>query len=243
MRIIIVISFFVSAAHCFHPKHSRPEDVKSAFDVIAWVGMHDLLKLNEKGSMSRYVINIEIHPDWKPTSHSFDADIALLHLEKIVDLTQMEFVRTVCLPPSNQDELTGYGFAVGYGTSERSEADGEKHDSTPNEVKLPIVPLSQCIEEHMFDQMLSNRTFCAGFLNQGKAVCEGDSGGGLYQYDYSTKSFILIGIISASPNEPSGGCNIDTYSMYTKVSSYVPWIHERIDQSEWTYVNLSITDE
>jgi secreted trypsin-like serine protease len=240
---VAIIFGSVSAAHCFIPKHSRPEDIKSEFDIYVAVGKHNLLKENEEGSAVHDVERVYIHPDWNRTSLSYDADIAVLHLETDVDLTRSKSVRTICLPPPNEREVTGSGIAVGYGVSERSVADRERHDSTPNEVKLSIVPQSKCVEEYMFDQISSHRTFCAGVLKQEKNVCQGDSGGGFYQYDRSTRRSILIGIISASPSEISGGCNINTYSMYTDVSKFVGWIDEVVKKSDWTFVKLSITDE
>jgi hypothetical protein len=39
---------------------------------------------------------------------------------------------------------------------------------------------------------------CGGFVNQTKAACNGDSGGGFIQHDWTKKRFEFVGIISAS---------------------------------------------
>jgi secreted trypsin-like serine protease len=228
-----------SAAHCFENKGRREEDVKSAKDIVAWVGKHNLDRKNETGSVAHYVGELIIHEDWEHNGYDFDADIALLLLKTEVDLTQEQFVWIVCLPTPSQGEVTGNGTVVGFGVSERSEADGEKHDSTPNELTLPAVTQDECSKNHNLHGMSSNRTFCAGFENQGKSACKGDSGGGFYQYDYGSKSYILAGIVSSSPRDRSGGCNINDYSVFTDVSKFVGWIQEKM-KIEWTYVKLSV---
>jgi secreted trypsin-like serine protease len=90
-------------------------------------------------------------------------------------------------------------------------------------------------------ELSSNQTFCAGFVGQGKTACKSVNGGGFYQLDRSTKSHILAGIISGSPKDPSGGCNTNTYSLFTDVSKFVGWIQKKMKEIEWTYVELSLS--
>jgi secreted trypsin-like serine protease len=186
---------------------------------------------HERGSKAHEVRELIIHEDWKHDGDNFDADIALLVLKTEVDLTQRQYVRIVCLPPANQGEVTGDGTVVGFKRS-------TDEDSTSNEVTLPAVAQAQCFEaDDRFHELSSNRTFCAGFVNQGKSACKGDTGGGFYQLDRSTRKHILAGIVSASPRDPSGGCNTNTYSVFTDVSKFVEWIKEKME-IEWTYVKL-----
>jgi secreted trypsin-like serine protease len=176
------------AAHCFQEKHSREEDVKSAKDVVAWFGKHNLQVEDEVGSVVHEVGELFLQKDWKHFEDDYDADIALLLLKTEVDLKQRQFVRIVCLPTPSQSEVIGNGTVVGFGVSKRSEADVKRHDSTPNELILPAVSHARCFEAgNRLHEMSSNQTFCAGFINQGKSVCKEDSGGGFYQYNRSTK--------------------------------------------------------
>jgi secreted trypsin-like serine protease len=204
--------------------------VKSAKDIVAWVGKYNLEQKNETGSVAHDVGKLIIHEDWKYDEDDFDANIALLLLKTEVDLTQRQFVRIVCLPPASQGEVTGDGTVVGFGISARSEANREAHDSTPSELTIPAVTQAQCFAaDYRFHILSSNRTFCAGFVNQGKSVCRGNSGGGFYQFDRSTRGYTLAGIVSASFSDPLGDCNTNTYSVFTDVSKFVSWIQEKME--------------
>jgi secreted trypsin-like serine protease len=155
--------------------------VISLKDVVAWFGEHNLQVEDEVGSVAHDIDELIIHEDWKHNEGNYDADIALLLLKTEVDLKQRQFVRIVCLPTPSQSEVIGNGTVVGFGVSKRS-ADVKRHDSTPNELILPAVSHARCFEAgNRLHEMSSNQTFCAGFINQGKSVCKGDSGGGFYQ--------------------------------------------------------------
>lgn len=178
------------------------------------------------------VWEIIIHEDWDYDSEEFDADISLVVLE--TEVSRGLSVRIVCLPAASQAEVSGTGSVVGWGVSRRSDANGDPHDSTPNELELPAVPQSQCFEaDRNFIIASSNRTFCAGYVNQDKAACKGDSGGGFFLFDRSTKSFNLAGIVSASLIDPKlGPCRTDTYSIFTDVGKFVGWIGEKMEKTK-----------
>jgi secreted trypsin-like serine protease len=192
---------------------------------------------NEEGSIAHEIRELILHEDWKHDGDNFDADIAILLLETEVNLTQRQFVRIVCLPTSSQGEVTGDGTIVSFGHS-------IDEDLTPNELTLPAVTQAQCFEaDSRLRELSSNRTFCAGFVNQSKSICKGDSGGGFYQLDRSMESQILAGIVSGSPNDPSGGCNINIYAVFTDVSKFVWWIQEKMKEIGRTYVKLKFVKE
>jgi secreted trypsin-like serine protease len=197
------------------------------------VGKHNLDREGERGSAAYQVIRLTLHEDWKHETDDFDADIALLTLDTKVDLTNRQTVRIVCLPQSSTSEVTGMGTVVGWGISERSLADREQHDSKPNKLELPAVTKQQCFASNdstadQLDLASSERTFCAGFVNQNKSACKGDSGGGFYVYDRSKKTYNVAGIVSSSLPEESGGCRTDTYSIFTDVSKFIDWIHAKM---------------
>jgi secreted trypsin-like serine protease len=196
-------------------------------DVVAWVGQYFLERENERGSIAYDVDNFIVHEDWKYDEDNYDADIALILLARKVNLDQRKFVD---LPAPSQGEVTVDGTVVSFGHL----TDG---DSTPNELTIPAVTQAQCFEaDYRLRELSSNRTFCAGFVNQGKSVCKGDTGGGFYQLDRSTERHTLAGIVSASL---SGGCNINTYSVFTDVSKFTEWIQEKMEEIEWTYVEFT----
>jgi secreted trypsin-like serine protease len=219
----------LSAAHCFFEKYSgertRPHQV------VAWVGKHNLLDNEEERAKAHRVSKIVLHEDWDLDPDSFDADVVLLLLDEKVDLSRSSFVGVVCLPPSSSGPVIGNGTMSGWGVSEWSEANKKTHSMTPNDLKLPAVTNDQCTDANdRFHELISNRTFCAGFVNQNKSACQGDSGSGFWQFDRTQKGFSLIGIVSGSIK--SGGesaCNINTYSVFSDVGKFVDWINENVE--------------
>jgi secreted trypsin-like serine protease len=163
-------------------------------------------------------------------------------LDKKVDLSRRFIVGVVCLPPSSSEPVTGNGTMSGWGVSEWSIANKKDHSITPNDLKLPAVTNEQCTDaDDRFDDLISGRTFCAGFVNQGKSVCQGDGGGGFWQFDKTTRRFNLAGIISGTLYNPLNECNINTYSVFTDVAKFVDWINERVEKtkdSKWQGVEF-----
>jgi secreted trypsin-like serine protease len=212
-------------------------DDKPAHYVIAHVGRHNLAE-DEQNSVAHKVWEIVLHEDWNFTSNDYDANIALLVLETEVNI---ENVGIVCLPPVSQDEVSGNGTVVGWGISEWSEANRKRHSSTPNEMQLAVVPSHRCFTDNSELPIISsNRTFCAGFMNQSKSVCQGDSGGGFYQYEYSSRRFNIVGITSSSVSDHSG-CSSNTYSAFTDVSKFTDWIERNMKEMkevEWKDVEF-----
>ena len=106
-------------------------------------------------------------------------------------------------------------------------------------LKVPLKSDDDC-NENLTDDVIEYMTddkLCAGFLNSSKpfcsfgiindveilgtSVCQGDSGGGLVaRYK---KRYYIIGIVSVSPRgeSASGGCNSQTYTLYTRFSYYI----------------------
>ena len=161
-------------------------------------------------------------------------------LQSKVDLSDPMKVAIVCLPSASDEEYKGTGTVVGWGISEASDDNREHFDSTPNEVELPSVTQTQCEEAgNGFHTASSNRTFCAGYLDQGKSACVGDSGGGFVAYDRFTRSYNLAGIVSSSPTDKtSRSCN---YSIFTDVGKFASWIRKnkkKTEKMEWKNVEF-----
>jgi secreted trypsin-like serine protease len=128
---------------------------------------------------------------------------------------------TICLP-ENSSPLSGDGLIVRWSDSE-----------TPSELQLPTVPNDVCFaEEPKLAEISSHRTFCAGFKNQGKSACQGESGGGFFKFESSTSRFTLVGIISTSLHNPFGSCRLDTYSVFTDVGKFVDWIELKMEETK-----------
>lgn len=83
----------LTAAHCVQEKgQTFPLDAR---DVIVLVGRHNLSMRAERGSTTREISEIFLHPDWDPFSSRYDADVAVLVMEAAVKFSA--FVQPVCL--------------------------------------------------------------------------------------------------------------------------------------------------
>jgi secreted trypsin-like serine protease len=219
------------AAHCFKPKYSGI--TKTSFEINAWVGKQNLHQPDETFSKPLEVWVILVHEDWDYTAQDFDADIAILVLKTEVDLSRPSKVGVVCLPQPTSNPVTGNGYIVGWGLNEWTEANRELHSITPKELRLPVVTNEVCFEaDERLEYLTSPRTFCAGFEDQEKSACSGDSGGGFFQLDRITKSYILSGIVSSSLRDIAGGCRKDIYSVFTNVVDFADWIQLKMQETE-----------
>ncbi|RZC37544.1 Trypsin domain containing protein [Asbolus verrucosus] len=63
------------------------------------------------------------------------------------------------------------------------------------------------------------RPTATGFVR--KTVCKGDSGGGLVFKNRIDGRYYIEGIVSLSPQSPTGGCDSQQFALYTKVGQYV----------------------
>ncbi|GMS77941.1 hypothetical protein PENTCL1PPCAC_116, partial [Pristionchus entomophagus] len=74
------------------------------------------------------------------------------------------------------------------------------------------------------------KQLCAGSYFHGTGA--GDSGGPLHVQD-SAGNFVQVGITSFGANSPEGLIDQETYpGVYTRVSSFVPWIQSLIGYEE-----------
>jgi secreted trypsin-like serine protease len=187
----------------------------------------------ERGAKAHRVHTIMIHENWDFESNSFDGDVALLLLDGNVDLSDRYSVGIVCLPSSSSGPVIGNGTVAGWGVSEWATANTKGHSITPNDLELPAVTNEECTNANVrFFELISNRIFCAGFVNQGKAACKGDSGGGFLQYDITARRFNLAGIVSGTLYNSMNECEINTYSVFNDVRKFVDWINEGVEKTK-----------
>lgn len=186
------------------------------------LGSHNLSVRVEKGRSYVGVDRIEIHPDWNPSSESYDADIAILTLSDDISFTR--YIKPICLPSLNTSiEVIADGFVVGHGKSE----DETKHyEDVQKFIKIPIHKSNEeCFYTNEFLLKLSSiRTFCGG-SRDGSGVCMGDSGNGLFVNHFGL--WYLRGIVSASlftNNE----CDLYNYSIFTNILKFRDWIYDKI---------------
>lgn len=211
----------ISAAHCINTstKNYQPHEV------LLWLGRYSLIDWSEEGAISSNIQRIVIHSDYKRQRESYDADIAILIMEKHV--TYSEYIRPACLwsETTSIQSIEGLkGTVVGWG----KDGTDKVVSNIPKKINLPIVNSITCVQtsESLF-KAVSNRTFCAGTL-EGDGPCHGDSGGGLTLY--RNNRWILRGIVSAGLSDAnSGACKLMDYVVFTDVSLFRTWIQSNID--------------
>ncbi|XP_070501422.1 uncharacterized protein [Chironomus tepperi] len=203
----------VTAAHCIQDKHVKKPTL--AREIIVQLGTYDLAQKVEVGRISHAVQSVNMHPDWNTLTQAFDADIAVLVLDPVVNFS--EFIQPICLV---QTLSASTGVVVGYGKSE----DGTKiHENIPKMIQTPIHSNEDCfLKNYLLAKLSSRRTFCGG-TGTGVGVCRGDSGSGLFVDDGTT--YYLRGVVSSSLIGGPYGCDVDTYSVFTDVTKYIDWIN------------------
>ena len=225
----------VSAAHCFQTKYRSRLTPKEHVNVF--VGKHNLSVEDERNAKLYEVQQIIIHPDWNYTERKYIADISLIVLFDEVTFTDV--VRPICLPmPSNEDPF-GFGTVVGWGLSEYSGLLKTRMDPTPNELETPIVSAKECFNDFpKLAEITSMQSFCAGYRDQTKSVCSGDSGGGLFSIHSESGRYYVKGIVSAALLEDKT-CNKEVYSIFTDVASFSKWIKDLLEESlVWNEIGI-----
>ncbi|KAG1682700.1 Limulus clotting factor C [Nymphon striatum] len=214
-------NWIMVAAHCVtHPKGT---DVIRPTEFQIYFGKHYRNDSSDDEYVQRrFVSEIHVNPTYDPIT--FDSDIALMKLNKPVELTSR--VRPVCLPTfkSANDHLVEgqIGVVTGWGALENN-----LYPEELQQAKVPVVSNSQCVEDYRSEGLpltVTDYMFCAGY-EEGKAdACSGDSGGPIVFQDRSTHKWIQEGIVSwGSPN----GCgNKNQYGGYTRVERFLEWIQE-----------------
>ncbi|XP_018414522.1 PREDICTED: mannan-binding lectin serine protease 2-like [Nanorana parkeri] len=166
---------------------------------------------------------IYIHPSYKHDD-TYDHDIALIKLKDKAPIN--ENILGICLPTNDdryrisENEIDHHvGRVAGWGTTERGST--ARHLRF---VEVDIINHGQCV--HTYKQKniktkVTENMICAGKEEGGKDSCQGDSGGSLVFFDDKSNHWFIGGIVSWGLE-----CGAkDSYGVYTKVSNYLDWIH------------------
>lgn len=205
----------LTVAHCIHNKYDSR--ALTPGNILVILGGYDLNRAVEVGRETVPVSKINIHPDWNPFTGSYDADIALLELDHAITFNQ--FIKPVCLWESQNDPSTTSGVVVGYG---KSEDKSKNHENIPKKLQIPIHTQEKCfLTFPILANISSTRTLCGGAGN-GRGVCVGDSGGGLFVK--ISNVYYLRALVSSSLITTSDECDVNSYSVFTNVWKYKSWI-------------------
>lgn len=212
------------ASHCVQPKGVSKK--LQPDDVIVLLGRYNLDLKVERGAVQRSVDDIRVHPDWNAFEGKFDADIAILVLNEIIEFTS--FIRPVCLP-SDFEEISDFGLVVGWGISENAEPN--KHVAILRQASTQSVNDSYCYTKSPeIATFSSTRTFCGSDESKSDgSPNNGDSGGGFLVL--SGSHWVQKGIISSSLSNAWGRETSNPFSVYTNVIMFKEWISNVLKQS------------
>jgi len=104
---LISTTHVITAAHCLHSKHQVVGQHWA--NITLHFGKYQLSDTADE-SQTRSIADVIMHNEWKPKDEKFDADIAILRLNKPVVLTQR--IQPICLPQPANEAYFGPGKVV-----------------------------------------------------------------------------------------------------------------------------------
>ncbi|KAH9490350.1 Serine protease 48 [Bulinus truncatus] len=213
---IIDSTHILTAAHCVVSTNytTKSQVISPAVNLLVYTGSSTLGFLPNSNATRRYVVKVTPHEQYNDTT--YDKDIAILTLSAPINFTTCQ--RPLCLvnatsSPQNSTQCRVMGWGV---TSNALDAGVQTNLQW---VDVPIVNATECKSKYGVYSTATN--FCAGSL--GKDSCQGDSGGPLACRESDGRYFVQ-GVVSAGL---SGQCGT-AVGLYTKVSSFIPWIQSKL---------------
>ncbi|KAL1021270.1 hypothetical protein UPYG_G00010980 [Umbra pygmaea] len=202
---LISSQWVMTAAHCISSRNTYR----------VYLGKHRLNTNNEPGSLAFTPAKIIVHENWD--SARIRNDIALIKLETPVSFS--DSIMAACLPDS--DFVLPHNapcYVTGWG---RLYTGGPLADVL-QQALLPVVSHANCTKPDWWGSLVTTSMVCAGGAGD-LASCNGDSGGPL-NCQNSDGSWDVHGVVSFGS---SMGCNYPKKpSVFTRVSSYIPWINK-----------------
>ena len=197
-------------------KGKHDSHVFNTCDFSVQIGVHNHTKINENERISTSINSIEIHSGWNTDVSSWDADIAILELSKEIKFNNL--IRPICINNEHSEMIkVTNGIVVGFGLNEL-----EKISNVANKLEIPIKNYHNCTKiSSDYHGFISARTFCGGSAD-GRGVCGGDSGAGVYVF--YQHQFYLRGLVSASLLNNYLKCDVTKEAIFTDVTQFYDWI-------------------
>jgi secreted trypsin-like serine protease len=252
---LVLDTWVLTAAHCVHMQDDQGDwaDLNpQALSVL--VGTN---KLDGSGDVIP-VEKIVRHPSYLGTQFDYDiALIKLARAPKVpfktVEVPDANF-STVLNQPGVTTVVTGWGLQNGGKMSpelrqaqiqmlDRDQCNSALLEARAEEAAeafgyaASVFSLSEDDAYAVWDELvakapipMSENMICSGTYEGGKSSCNGDSGGPLV-VPLEDGSYIQAGIVSWGLSASSGkGCDeTATFSAYTNIANFVPWLNEVIE--------------
>uniref|UniRef100_A0A452RJL8 Transmembrane serine protease 3 n=1 Tax=Ursus americanus TaxID=9643 RepID=A0A452RJL8_URSAM len=204
---VITPVWIVTAAHCVYDLY-LPK---------SWTIQVGLVSLLDSPAPSHLVEKIIYHSKYKPKR--LGHDIALMKLAG--PLTFSETIQPVCLPNSEENFPDGkLCWTSGWGAIE----DGGDASPVLNHAAVPLISNKICNHRDVYGGIISPSMLCAGYLKGGVDSCQGDSGGPLVCQE--RRVWKLVGATSFG----IGCADVNKPGVYTRVTSFLDWIHEQMER-------------
>ncbi|XP_073963740.1 proclotting enzyme-like isoform X1 [Choristoneura fumiferana] len=229
---LVTMKAVISAAHCFW---SDVEGAMPAEDFAVGTGKRfrpwDFLQDNF--SQMSQVSAIHIPVRYHDAATSYQEDIAVLLLAQ--EFTVSQAVRPACVNfeedfDNEQLEEGNLGTILGWGLTEE---DGDPSQIL-NFLELPTVSIEECLKsaDASFLRYITSDKICAG-VTTGKALCRGDSGGGLVFTEQrgSVPVPYLRGVASTAPRNEHR-CNAYALAALTHVHAHRAFLRRYIPNLE-----------
>ncbi|XP_063391044.1 mucin-2-like, partial [Cydia fagiglandana] len=224
----------ISAAHCFwndavglQPAHQFAVAASKIYK--PWKDPMD------KKAQKSDVLDIKIPARFLGAKTSFQEDIAILKLATPFKYTRG--VRPICVDfdddfDRQQMKAGHHGTIAGWGLTDSV--------GTPTQrllwLELPYIEIEKCIRdsEDAFLKYITCDKVCAGENDTGKALCKGDSGGGLAFWSGPAEHATpyLRGIASTAPSPRNAECNVYAYGSFTHVRAHRTFLRDHVPEIE-----------
>ncbi|EDO41061.1 predicted protein [Nematostella vectensis] len=200
---LIDTEWVVTAAHCVF-QNIEPSNYKIK------LGAHD--RESSEGALTIPVTAIHMHTRFM-TDGSYGYDIAIMKLANPAPIGHT--ISPACLPGLYDQVTSGtMCYVTGWGMTEYGNAGAR----LLQQARIPVVSSEEC--ERVNNKHRKVTMLCAGNGgNSSISGCHGDSGGPFVCMGGDGR-WVLRGAVSWGDNE----CKGSTYSVFTRISSFVDWI-------------------
>ena len=194
------------------------------------------MRKKKDSEQSMEIKKIIVHDKYDPSSYL--NDIALLQLEKPLELGP--FVRTVCLPKMEENDLatsSRHGVATGWGlTKPLKPGDDLKRKDYSKVLKHASFKIQSdqlCRSSALPYLYNSTVMFCAGDGQGKNDSCKGDSGGAFVLEaergigEEKPWVWVAAGLVSWG----NGCAQKDQYGYYTRVYPFIDWIEKKMQEN------------
>ncbi|XP_068082782.1 CLIP domain-containing serine protease HP8 [Anabrus simplex] len=222
---LISTELVISAAHCFW---NAGRDVHLDNYRISAGNFHRQISY-DFGTQVREIKDIVFHERYHDYDINYAYDIAILVAKKEIFMNfQVNPIEIDWDSSFDDSQLEHqYGTAVGWGVTEYDQFSGIRIA-----VQLPYVDFDTCYKAvpNEFHSYLTPDKFCAGLQN-GTAMCPGDSGSGLAFFRSEDNKWYLRGIMSVGVKPKNHSkCEKTQFSAFTSISHYHNWLKQKITQ-------------